>query len=469
MIKSNDIDLQTIHWDKIIEEADNLFNELFPLCRSITGDGVRQTLRTLNHIAPFNIREIPSNTICYDWVVPEEWNITDAYIMDSKGTKVVDFKINNLHVVNYSIPIDKKLPFNELNNHLHYLPDMPNAIPYRTSYYNENWGFCLTYEQYQRLNRNEEYHAFIDSTLSNGHLTYGEGIINGTSGKEYLISTYCCHPSLANDNLSGPILWILLWRELSKIKTKHSYRFIIVPETIGAIAYLSENENAMKKIDGGFIPTTVAGPGGFGYKQSFKGNHIIDRVVKNTFKELNVPFIEYPFCINGSDESHYSAPYFRIPIGTICKDKYYEYDYYHTSLDNLEFVSARSLVESLKLYMLAIEKLEINSVYKSTNPYCEVMLGKRNLYPKIGGHIKQKAVNLEQSHSKWEYEISTDNFIFGDELDAIGWLMFYADGYTSLLDISEKTNIPMKQLYDVSKKLEENGLLIPQNLTKEII
>ena len=469
MKKTNKIDFTTIEWDKLIVEADNLFSELFPICRSITGNGVRQTLEILNQVYSFIIKEIPSNTICYDWIVPEEWNITDAFIMNSTGTKIVDFKQSNLHVVNYSVPINKRLQFDELNKHLHYLPDIPDAIPYRTSYYNKDWGFCLSYEQYLRLNRNEEYHVFIDSSFSNGSLTYGEGIINGISGKEYLISTYCCHPSLANDNLSGLILWALLWRELNKIETIHSYRFIIVPETIGAIAYLSENENEMKKIDGGFIPTTVAGPGKFGYKQTFKANHTIDRVVKRTFEELNIQYIEYPFCINGSDETHYSAPYFRIPIGTICKDKYFEYDYYHTSLDNLEFVSAQDLVESLKLYLLAIEKLEINLIYKSTNPYCEPMLGKRNLYPKIGGHIKQKAVNLEKSHSQREYEISTDNLIYGNELDAIGWLMFYADGNTSLLKISEKTKIPMKQLYEISKKLEEKGLLIPQILTKDII
>ena len=255
---------------------------------------------------------------------------------------------------------------------------------------------------------------------------------------------------MANDNLSGPILWTFLLRELRAIQPQHSYRFIIVPETIGAIAYLSQNEEAMKRIAGGFIPTTVAGPGDFGYKQSFLGNHLIDRVVRRTFAELNLPYIEYPFDVNGSDEVHYSSPYFRIPVGTICKSKYYEYDYYHTSLDNLEFVSADYLMDSLKLYLLAIEKLEINSTYRSLSPHSEAMFGKRGLYPKVGGHIKQSAASKEISHSEREYRISTDQSIYGNELDAMRWLLFYGAGDTSSLDIAERTKIPMRQLFDTA-------------------
>lgn len=458
--QTNEFNLQEIAERTLIEDADKLFHELFPICRSITGNGVRRTLQRLNQVTAFDVKEIPSNTVCYDWVIPPEWNISDAFVKDSEGKKVIDFFENNLHVLNYSIPVSKKIPFYELDKHLHYLPEMPGAIPYRTSYYNREWGFCLTYDQYQQLDKNSEYEVVIDSNLSTGSLTYGEGRIEGHSDKEYLISTYCCHPSLANDNLSGMILWALLFRELKSKKTKHSYRFVIVPETIGAIAYLSKNEESMKKSDGGFIVTTVAGPGMFGYKETYKQNHLIDRVVKRTFEELDIPYKLYPFDINGSDESHYSAPYFRIPVCTICKDKYYEYEEYHTSMDNLNFVRADYLVESLKLYLLAIEKLEIDSTYNSLNPYCEPMLGKRNLYPKIGGHIKQKASNFMKSHWEREYNISTDDSISGNELDAISWLMFFSDGTQSLLDVSEKTKIPMKQLYEISKKLENHKLLV---------
>ena len=446
-------------WDDYIRKVDDLFQQLFPICRSITGNGVRETLLRLQEMAPFEIKEIPSGTVCYDWVVPEEWNIRAGFIEDSKGRRIIDFDENNLHVVNYSVPVDKQVSFQELEQHIHYLPDLPQAIPYRTTYYNRNWGFCLSHEQYQRLNRNEQYHVFIDSTLEAGSLTYGETIIQGTSGQEFLISTYCCHPSLANDNLSGQILWALLLRELQTRKTRHSYRFIIVPETIGAIAYLSQNEESMQRTAGGFIPTTVAGPGQFGYKQTFLGNHLIDRVVRQTFRELNIQYIEYPFDINGSDEAHYSAPFFRIPIGTISKDKYYEYDFYHTSLDNLDFVSAANLVESFKLYLLAIEKLEMNQCYESQNPYSEPMLGKRGLYPKVGGSIKQPAMDFEKNHLEREYRISPEDIIYGNELDTIRWLMFYSDGSNSLLDIAEKTNLPMRQLSEVASKLVDEGLL----------
>ena len=460
-------EFDTTPWDDYVREADDLFQQLFPICRSITGNGVRETLSKLQTVAPFDIKEIPSGTVCYDWVVPEEWNIQAGFIEDSKGCRIIDFDENNLYVVNYSVPVDKHVSFQELEQHLHYLPDLPQAIPYRTTYYNRNWGFCLSHEQYLQLNRKEQYHVFIDSTLEAGSLTYGETILQGTSGQEFLISTYCCHPSLANDNLSGQILWALLLRELQTRKTRHSYRFIIVPETIGAITYLSQNEESMKRIAGGFIPTTVAGPGQFGYKQTFLGNHLIDRAVRQTFRELNVPHIEYPFDINGSDEAHYSAPFFRIPIGTISKDKYYEYDFYHTSLDNLDFVSPVHLIESLKLYVLAIEKLEMNSCYESMNPYSEPMLGKRGLYPKVGGSIKQPAMDFKRNHLEREYRINTDNIIYGNELDTIRWLMFYGDGTNSLLDIAEKTGLPMRQLSEVALKLDAEGLLRPVSNDQE--
>ncbi len=450
---------KSLPWDELTKEADCLLKDLFPICRSITGNGVRETLRTLNQIADFNIFEIPTGTKCYDWTVPDEWNIRDAYIETLDGRKVIDFKVNNLHVVNYSIPVDEILTFAELDKHLHRLPDLPDAIPYRTTYYNRNWGFCLTENQYQAIDRQGTYHVCIDSKLAPGSLTYGEALIQGDSGQEFLISTYCCHPSLANDNLSGCVLWALLLRELKAHKTHHSYRFIIIPETIGAIAYLAGHESEMKALAGGLVITTVAGPGQFGYKHTFLENHLVDRVVHQTYRELGIDFISHPFHINGSDETHFSAPFFRIPIGTICKNKYYEYDYYHTSLDNLDFISAENLVQTLKLYLLTIEKLELNQTFNSLYPYSEPMLGKRGLYPNIGGSISQKAVNLNQDHLKREYRISEDNIIYGSELDSIRWVMFFSDGKMSLLDIAERSGFPLKQLYQTAEKLEQHKLL----------
>ena len=287
----------------LINEVDNLLKELFPICRSITGNGVRQTLSILKRVTDFNIKEIPSGTKCYDWTIPNEWNIIDAYVEDSSGKKIIDFKNNNLHLVSYSQPVDKTMSYPELIKHLHTLPDLPNAIPYRTSYYNENWGFCLSHKNFQKLDKNEQYHVIIDSTLEPGNLTYGDYVIKGSSDKEFLFSTYCCHPSLGNDNLSGPVLWSLLLRSLKKQKPRYSYRFIIVPETIGAIAYLSQNETKMKQIIGGFILTCVAGPNNFGYKSSYLGNNLIDKVVDSTFNDLGLSYIKHPFDINGSDEN----------------------------------------------------------------------------------------------------------------------------------------------------------------------
>jgi aminopeptidase-like protein len=445
-------------WNAYTQQADDFFHRLFPICRSITGDGLRETLRALNEYTPFEVNEVLSGTQCYDWIIPDEWNVRDAFIADSTGRRVIDFKVNNVHLVNYSIPFEGMLTFDELAPHLYTLPDLPNAIPYRTTYYNRTWGFCLTHEQWQQLDRTEHYHVVVDTTLAPGSLTYGEARLHGTSGDEYLISTYCCHPSLANDNLSGPILWTLLLNELRQHQLLNSYRFVIIPETIGAIAYIAHNEDALKTMQGGFIPTTVAGPGPFGFKQTWRGDSVIDRVVRLTFKELGLEFIPYPFDVNGSDERQYSTPGLRLPVGTIAKDKYYEYSYYHTSLDNLDFVSATNLVETLKLYVMAIEKLEWNRTYRSRNPIGEPMLGKRGLYPKVGGAIKQKAASTT-AHGERQYTVDAGNIMYGNELDAIRWLMFYADGQTPLLDIAEQTDLPMQQLHEVAEKLVAGGLL----------
>ncbi len=453
--------MTTLEEATLSAQARDFLNRLFPLCRSLTGEGVRQTLAILREVADFTIQEVPSGTVAYDWVVPEEWNVREAYIADSHGRRIVDFQQNNLHLVSYSIPFEGTLTFEELRPHLHTLPDLPDAIPYRTSYYNRTWGFCLSQRQFDALDRQETYFVKIDTVLAPGSLTYGEAVLPGRSGHEYLISTYCCHPSLGNDNLSGMVLWALLLRELSQRQRRHTYRFLIAPETIGALVWLSRNESIAPTIAGGFLPSTVAGPGPFGYKRTFLGNSIIDRVVRQTFRELRLDYIEYPFDINGSDERQFSAPAFRIPIGMICKDKYYEYTFYHTSLDNLDFISADALIQTLKLYLLAIEKLEMNRTYRSLMPYGEPMLGKRGLYPNLGGSIKQQAANLHLPHEQRPYQVSEETILYGNELDAIRWLLFYSDGQTSLLDIAEKTSFPMRQLFEIAEKLVSHHLLEP--------
>jgi aminopeptidase-like protein len=450
---------RSLPWESLTEEADRLLRRLFPICRSLTGDGVRETLAILKEVAAFDVHGVLSGTVCYDWTVPEEWSIRDGYIATLSGERIVDFRESNLHVVSYSAPIDAVLSFEELEVHLHTLPTLPDAIPYRTTYYKRDWGFCLTHGQFLRLDRTAKYHVVIDSTLAPGSLTYGETLLPGRSGQEFLISTYCCHPSLANDNLSGMVLWSLLLRELRARPTRHSYRFVIVPETIGAIAYLHANEERMRQVAGGFVVTTVAGPGRFGYKHSFLGNHRLDRAVRQTFRELAIEPLDYPFDINGSDERQYSAPFFRIPIVTICKDKYYEYDCYHTSLDNLEFISASSLVETLKLYLLSIEKLECDGAYRSLSPHCEPMLGRRGLYPQTGGSIRQGAGQAETAHAQRGYDVSEGRIARGSELDAIRWLLFWGDGKTTLLEIAERTGLPVRQLYETAEMLRQHDLL----------
>ncbi|MEZ0395277.1 MAG: DUF4910 domain-containing protein [Anaerolineales bacterium] len=445
-------------WAALTARADELLRRLFPLCRSITGDGLRQSLRTLAEVTPFDLVEVPSGTVCYDWTIPDEWNVRDAYVADSSGRRLIDFRANNLHLVNYSCPFEGRLTFDELAPHLHTLPDLPTAIPYRTTYYRRTWGFCLTHEQFQRLDRQATYRVVVDTTLAPGALTYGEARLPGVSGREYLISTYICHPSLANDNLSGPVLWTLLLAELRRRRLRHAYRFVIAPETIGALAYIARNEAAVRALAGGFVATTVAGPGQFGYKRTFRGDAVIDRVVRLTFRELGLDYIEYPFDVNGSDERQYSQPGLRIPLGTICKDKYYEYPYYHTSLDNLDFISAENLVETLKLYLLAIEKLEYDRRYRSRNPIGEPMLGKRGLYPQTGGAIKQRAAS-SAVHGERRYAVDEGSILYGSELDALRWVLFYADGQTSLLEVAEKTGLPLRQLHQAAEKLLAGGLL----------
>ena len=404
------------------------------------------------------------------------WNIQDAYVKNSSGDRVIDFKKNNLHLLNYSIPFNGKVSFSELKQHLFTLPDFPNTIPYRTSYYHKRWGFCIAHNELKKFDENDTYHVNIKSSLKPGSLTYGEYFIKGKSDKEILCSTYCCHPSLANDNLSGPLLWTLILRELKNKKTNYSYRFIIVPETIGAITYLAKNEKNMKKVYAGFIFTCVAGPGKFSYKSSYLENHTIDRIVHETMKKLKIDYRVYPFDINGSDERQYSSPSFRIPIGTICKDKYYEYDNYHTSLDNLDFIKSEYLIQTFNIYKkifsniemlneIDITRIEIKSLNKNKKgtlvslcPSGEPFLSKRNLYSTLGGRYLQPAHEPKIDHEKRIYTDGKKQFT-GKDMSAVLWLMFHADGSKNIKDISKITGIDEIHLEKMIKVLVEKKLL----------
>ncbi len=427
-----------------VPEIDALLKALYPLCRSLTGPGNRETLEILGGVIPLMVHEYPSGTRAYDWTIPEEWRVSEAWIKGPKGRTLVDFAEHNVHLVGYSEPVQGTFTLKELRPHLHWREDLPQAIPYRTSYYKRDWGFCLSYEQYLRdfapLGDDARFTVRVNSSFRQGSLSVGELVIPGETKHEILLSTYFCHPSLGNDNLSGPVLTAYLARELLRRKTRYSYRVLFVPETIGAVAYCAHNEAAMKALDCGFVITCTAGQGPWGYKASFDANHRVNRVVEQAFHEFSLPVLRYPFDPHGSDERQYASPAFRINTASIHKDKYYEYKEYHTSLDNLDFISADALSRTLLLYLRAIELLEEEEFYLSANPHCEAMLSPRGLYPSGGGGM------MPGTNS-------------GRQLDAILWLMMLMDGKTSVQDAAARTGLPVKDLLDMAKFLAEKGLL----------
>lgn len=426
----------------VVGEMGDYLHRLFPLCRSITGAANRETLRVLQELIPLNVHEVPTGTQVYDWTIPEEWNIRDAWIATQDGRRIVDFNASNLHIVGYSKPVRGRFAWAELQAHLHTHPTLPEAIPYRTSYYKRDWGFCLTLAQYRELEQHGgSFDVVIDATLEPGSLTYGELLLPGQSKQEILLSCYICHPSMANDSLSGVLLTAFLARELlARTDRRYSYRIVFVPETIGAVAYCAYNEAAMQQIDIGLVITTVGGPGKFGYKQSFDPNHPINRLIEDVFNEAGVDYITYPFDIHGSDERQYSSQGFRINVATICRDRYYEYPQYHTSLDNLNFVTGKQIVETLALYIQLIDKFEARRIYRNRNPHCEAMLSKHGLYPATGGAQRP--------------EIGQRS-----ELELILWLLFFSDGKCDVDTIARRLSVPSDYLLDIAEKLIMTGVL----------
>ncbi|NHQ59202.1 DUF4910 domain-containing protein [Chlorobium sp. BLA1] len=426
----------------LAKEIDGFLRRLFPICRSITGNGNRETLRILQEIIPLTVHEVPSGTRVYDWVVPDEWNIRDASISTMDNRRIVDFNVSNLHLVSYSEPVQGTYTWSQLQSRLHLHPEIPDAIPYRTSYYKRDWGFCLTAAQYRDLEQKKEpYKVVIDSSLEPGSLTYGELLIPGQSRREILISCYICHPAMANDSLSGVLLTAFLARELlAKSDRYYSYRIVFVPETIGAVAYSALNESPMKRIDTGLVITTVGGPGKFGYKRSFEEGHVINRLIEEVLNETGEEYLTYPFDIHGSDERQYSSQGFRINTATICRDRYYEYPEYHTSLDNLDFVSGQQISETLGLYSRLIDKLEALRYYRNTLPDCEVMLSRHSLYPETGGAQQPEPNGCS-------------------ELDIILWLLFLCDGKLDSESIAERLAVDTKTLQLLINRLTEKGVL----------
>ncbi|WP_340005829.1 DUF4910 domain-containing protein [Paenibacillus sp. FSL K6-0276] len=411
-----------------------LMEKLYPICRSITGNGVRETLRIIQEEIPLTIHEIPSGTKVFDWEIPKEWNVRDAYIMDKNGNKVVDFQENNLHLVSYSIPVNKELTLEELQKHLYSLEEQPDAIPYITSYYKERWGFCITYNQRKQL-KDETYRVYIDSELKEGNLTYGELIIPGKCEKEVFLSTYVCHPSMANNELSGPVVTTSLAKWILSANRKYTYRIIFIPETIGSIAYLSRNMEIMKaNIIAGYNISCVGDERAYSYLCSRNGNTLADRVALNILKSSQPEFISYSYLERGSDERQYCSPGIDLPVASIMRSKFGEYPEYHTSLDNMELVTAKGLQGSFEIYKECIELIEKNTKYK-IKCFGEPQLGKRGLYPTLSTKETGKIVR------------DMMNFIA------------YADGERDLIQISNIIQVKIKELYKIVDNLYENDLL----------
>ena len=418
--------------------------ELYPICRSITGDGIRQTLALIQARIPLQLSEVPSGTPVFDWIVPKEWNIRDAYIKGPDGKRVVDFRQHSLHILNYSTPVHAIMPLSQLKPHLFTLPENPGWIPYRTSYYQENWGFCMSHNQMLTLT-DGDYEVCIDSTLGDGHLVYGECYLPGRSKDEVLISCHACHPSLANDNLSGLSVATSLAQFLSGRDLHYSYRFLFIPGTIGAITWLARNREAAERIRHGLVLTCIGDAGGFHYKKSRRGDAEIDKVVEHILRQTDEPAEVLEFSPDGYDERQYCSPGFDLPVGCLMRSVWGKFPEYHTSADNLDFIRPQQLARSLRVCAAILDVLEDNRRYRNRNPFCEPQLGRRNLYHPVGGHAP------------------------GVEISARLWVLNLSDGEHSLLDIAERSGLTFAAIRDAAELLSENKLLalIPEDLTAE--
>jgi aminopeptidase-like protein len=408
---------------------------LYPICRSITGEGIRQSLRLLQDTIPLELCEVPSGTQVFDWSVPKEWNIRDAYVKNDAGERVLDFQRSNLHVVNYSVPVRRKMSLTELRPHLFTLPEKPEWIPYRTSYYRETWGFCLSKTQLDRMEEGE-FEVCIDSTLEPGYLTYGEYRIQGVSDDEVLLSCHACHPSLCNDNLSGMTIAARLARLLKSVPLRYSYRFLWIPGTIGSITWLARNERILPRIKHGLVLSCIGDSGPFTYKRSRRGDAEVDRAVEHVLGHSGHAFQALNFTPYGYDERQYCSPGINLPVGCFMRTPNGQYPQYHTSADDLTLVTAFSLGESLLQLLRVVQVFEENGRYLNLNPKCEPQLGRRGLYRQMGGIKDAGAGEM-----------------------AILWVLNLSDGQHDLLEIAVRSGIPFEQISRAADALQEAGLL----------
>lgn len=412
-----------------------LVRELYPICRSITGEGLRQSLRLLQRVAPIELHEVPSRTQVFDWQVPREWTFRSARLTGPGGEVVVDAARSNLHVLNYSAPFRGRVPLAELQKHLHSLPDKPALVPYRTSYYREDWGFCLSDEQRLRLPAGD-YLVEIDTSLAAGSLTLGEAVVPGAQDDEVLISTHCCHPALANDNCAGMAMCATLARIMGALRPRYTYRFLFVPGTIGAIAWLALNEARARRIRHGLVAACVGDGGRLTYKRSRKGDAEIDRAVAHVLGTSGQDHEIRDFTPYGYDERQYCSPGFNLAVGSLTRTPYGEYPEYHTSADDPDLVKPEKMADTLRRYLETFEVLEGNRAFVNLAPMCEPQLGKRGLYGSIGGQSHAAATQM-----------------------AMLWVLNLSDGTRSLLEVAERARLPFAEVHRAAVALEGAGLL----------
>lgn len=420
------------------DEIYRLVEKLYPICRSLTGDGQRKTLAILREVIDLTVHEVPSGTQVFDWTVPREWNIRDAYVKDAGGRKIVDFADSNLHVVSYSVPVHRRMSLAALKPHLFTLPEHPDWIPYRTSYYREDWGFCLSHRQLLDM-RDGEYEVRIDSSLERGIMSYGEYVAAGDCAEEILISCHICHPSLANDNLSGIAIAAMLAKYLSAAPHRYSYRFLFTPGQIGSIAWLCRNESRLGGIRGGLVLACLGDGGEFTYKKSRRGTAMIDRAVPQALRDAGLDYKTVDFSPFGYDERQFCSPGFNLPVGCLMRTPHGCFPEYHTSADDLGFIRPENLAESLLRCRDILHLLDSNRTLINLNPKCEPQLGKRGLYGSIGGAAGSRSREL-----------------------ALLWVLNLCDGEHSLLDIAERSGLPFPVIDSSARELERHGLLAEQ-------
>lgn len=415
-------------------ELHELVSRLYPICRSITGAGVRHTLAILSEHVDIAVREVPSGTQVFDWTVPQEWTVRDAYIRSAGGRRVVDFARSSLHLVSYSAPVARRMPLSDLRSHIHTLPDQPDLIPYRTSYYSRDWGFCMAHRDYLALEEGE-YDVLIDSTLADGTLTYGEVFLPGVTEREVLLSAHICHPSLANDNCSGLAVLTLLARVLAGRRNRFGYRFLFAPGTIGALCWLAGNEDRLDRIDHGLVVSCVGDGGGPVYKRSRRGDATIDRVMEAVRcagrKVTMLDFSPY-----GYDERQFCSPGFDLPVGLLQRSAFGTFPEYHTSADDLAFVRPEHLASSFRMIMDVVDVLETDWQPLNLSPKGEPQLGRRGLYSATGGHKTTSDITM-----------------------AYLWVLNLADGGNSLLDMARRSGLPFSDIAYAAMRLRECGLL----------